>query len=73
MSINGRRDGFASADLLALAATARIKPARAREMLDQVKEAVKRWPVFAAEAGVSDVLASEIQRNLTLLVTSNEP
>lgn len=64
MSINGRRDGFASADLLALAATAGIKPARAREMLDQVTEAVKGWPVSATEAGVSDALASEIQRNL---------
>jgi serine/threonine-protein kinase HipA len=63
MSINGKRDGFDRADLLALAATAGIKSTRASEMLDRVVSAVRRWPDFSAEAGVPDQRASEIQRN----------
>ena len=69
MSINGKREGFTSADLLSLAATAGIKPARAGEMLGQVTEAVNQWPAFAADAGVSALLADEIQRNLLRLET----
>ena len=63
MSINGKRDGFERADLLALAGTAGIKTARAGEMLDRVIAAVHRWPYFAEEAGVPDRRASEIQGN----------
>jgi serine/threonine-protein kinase HipA len=67
MSINGKRDRFESADLLVLAATAGVKPARASEMLGQVREAVERWPAFAGEAGVPDPIASEIRQNQELI------
>ena len=67
MSINSKREGFETADLVALAASAGIKPARAGEMLGQVTEAVKQWPTFAADAGVSAVVADEIRRNLLRL------
>jgi serine/threonine-protein kinase HipA len=63
MSINGKRDGFERADLLALAGTAGIKTTRANQMLDGVIAAVQRWPDFAAQAGVSDQRLNEIQRN----------
>jgi serine/threonine-protein kinase HipA len=63
MSINGKRDGFERVDLLALAATAGIKPTRAGEMLDRVVSAVRHWPDFAAEAGVPERRESEIQRS----------
>ena len=61
MSINGKRDGFGRADLLALAGTAGIKQRPAGQMLDRVREAVRRWPAFAAEAGVPDRRIDEIQ------------
>ena len=64
MSINGKRDGFERVDLLALAAAAGIKAARAGEMLERVADAVGRWPEFAAEAGVPDARVREIQRSL---------
>jgi serine/threonine-protein kinase HipA len=54
MSLNGKRDGFERSDLLALAASAGIKKARARTMLDGVIEAVRRWPEFADRAGVEE-------------------
>ena len=52
MSINGKRDGFERADLYVLAATAGIKRRPADDHIDRVLDAVRRWPDFAAEAGV---------------------
>jgi serine/threonine-protein kinase HipA len=52
MSVNGRRDGFVIDDLIALAATGGIKKARALGIVDEVDQAVGRWPEFAAEAQV---------------------
>lgn len=63
MSINGQREGFKRADLLALAATAGIKTTRANQMLDRVIAAVRRWPDFTEAAGVSDQRLNQIQRN----------
>ena len=63
MSINGKREGFERADLLALASTAGIKKARASQMLDRIIETVRRWPYFAGEAGVPDRRIDEIQSN----------
>jgi serine/threonine-protein kinase HipA len=62
MSINGKREGFERADLLALAGTAGIKSARASQMLDRVIEAVHRWPDFAKQAEVPDRRVNEIRR-----------
>ncbi len=61
MSMNGKRDGFMREDLLAPAKVADIKKVRAEQMVDRVIEAVRRWPDFAGEAGVSDALAKVIQ------------
>jgi len=61
MSMNGKRDGFMREDLLVPAKVADIKKVRAEQMVDRVIEAVRRWPDFAGEAGVSDALAKEIQ------------
>ena len=62
MSINGKREGFERADLLALAGTAGIKRARASQMLDRVIEAVRRWPDFGGQAEVPDRRVNEIRR-----------
>ena len=63
MSINGKREGFERADLLALASTAGIKRMRANQMLERVIEAVRRWPDFAGEAGVPDRRVDAIRSN----------
>jgi serine/threonine-protein kinase HipA len=62
MTINGKREGFERADLLALGGTAGIKSARASQMLDRVIEAVRRWPDFAKQAEVPDRRVNEIRR-----------
>jgi serine/threonine-protein kinase HipA len=61
MSVSGKRDGFELEDLLALAKVADIKRARAKQMVDRVIDAVRHWPDFAGEAGVSDGQIKKIQ------------
>lgn len=60
MSINGKRSDFAKNDLFALAARAGVKKRQAATMLDEVVEAVRRWPSIAAEVGVSTERVAEI-------------
>jgi len=57
MSVNGKRDGFTHEDIMAAATAADVRPRRAREILSEVREAVARWPEFAAMAGVPESLA----------------
>ncbi len=52
MSVAGKRDGVERADLLALAREMNIR--QADDLLDQVQDAVSRWPEFAAAAGVPE-------------------
>ena len=53
MTLNGKTDHFEWEDFRACAATAGLKRGRDREMLDEVTQAVKNWPQFAAVAAVS--------------------
>jgi serine/threonine-protein kinase HipA len=50
MSINGKRDDFTRADLLAIAQPYHLKDAD--DLIEQVAAAVAGWPRFAKEAGV---------------------
>jgi serine/threonine-protein kinase HipA len=52
MSLNGRRNGFEGGDFVACARNAAMKRGRASDILGQVREAVRRWPEFAGQAGV---------------------
>jgi len=54
MSVNGKRDNFFLDDLLALARSGGIKPAKAKQMIDQVMVTVQRWDEFAREAKVEE-------------------
>ncbi|MBN2562803.1 MAG: type II toxin-antitoxin system HipA family toxin [Phycisphaerae bacterium] len=58
MTINGKRDGFERADLLAVAEQFGIKGASG--ILAEVADAVARWPVLAKECGVNTTLARKI-------------
>ena len=61
MSLNGKRDGFTLDDLQAVAATASMKRGRAQAILEEVTVAVKRWNEFAAQAGVGERWAEQIE------------
>lgn len=58
MSVNGKRDGFKRADLLAVAKQFGIKGAS--DVLHEVADAVARWPIFAKECDVESSLQRKI-------------
>ena len=60
MSLNGKRDGFDFADLRAVATHAGLVRRRDRRVLADVEDAVRRWPDFAAAAGVPEATAAAI-------------
>lgn len=60
MSLNGKRDGFELADFVACAKTASLKRGRAQAILEEVREAVRQWPRFAKQAGVSALRTQQI-------------
>jgi serine/threonine-protein kinase HipA len=53
MQVGGKKWEISAEDLLQLAKTYDIR--RARERLQQIRDAVSRWPEFAATAGVGEV------------------
>jgi serine/threonine-protein kinase HipA len=54
MTINGRRDGFTREDLRAVARVAGLRRGAETSLLQQVTDAVMRWPEFAARAIVNE-------------------
>lgn len=54
MSLNGKTDHFTLDDFLALAKRFSIPKIRARAMIEQVQYAVKLWPQYSEEAGVTE-------------------
>lgn len=60
MTLNGRRDGFARADFRACARVARLKRGQADALLDATIETVRRWPEFAAQAGLDEARTAAI-------------
>lgn len=61
MTINGKRDHFTRADLIAVGESISIpQPAR---IIDAVRQAVASWPQFARQAGVAPARIQEIGRH----------
>jgi len=61
MSINGKRDGFALADLVQVGDSIGIhKPV---EVVGEIVDVVSRWPTYASRAGVSDRRSAEIAKS----------
>lgn len=52
MSLHTKREDFDAEDLLAFAEGAGVKKGRAKDLLQRVRTAIRKWPEFAAEAGV---------------------
>jgi serine/threonine-protein kinase HipA len=66
MTLHGKRENFLSADLLAAASAAGLKPPKAKAVLQQVHGAVSNWQAHAAAAGVAPDWTAQIQANLRL-------
>jgi len=61
MSINGKRDGFEKADLIALAQIGGMKAKRATEMLEHVIKSMKFWVEIASQTGIEESRILQIQ------------
>ena len=61
MTVNGKRDQFTRADLLAAGRSAQLKRGRAEAIAEEVIAAVRDWPLYAAEAGVPEDRYREIK------------
>ena len=64
MSVNGKRFGIEDGDILACARFANMRERKARAVLDEVKDAIREWSRFAAEAEVRDDFAETIRKVL---------
>ena len=64
MSVRGKRIGITDDDILACATFANLRARKAKAVLDEVKDAVRAWPRFAAEAEVRDEFVAAIARQL---------
>jgi len=62
MTLNGKSDGFTRADFRACAKLAMMKRGRDKAILEEVCDAVSRWPQFAEQAGVSPAQTQQIAR-----------
>jgi serine/threonine-protein kinase HipA len=71
MTLNGKADDFTLADIRACAKLAGLKRGRDKAMLEEVSEAVSRWPTFAKEAGVVDAQRKQIGRTHRLKLASD--
>jgi serine/threonine-protein kinase HipA len=66
MTMNGKLDGFTLADFRACAKNALMKRGRAEAIVEEVHNAVSKWPDYAAQAQVADNWRSQIQMDLRL-------
>jgi serine/threonine-protein kinase HipA len=62
MTLNRKRDTFGMTDVEAAAKVAGLKRGRAKAILDEVRDAVKRWRQFAARAKLAGEVVEKIQR-----------
>jgi len=63
MSVGGKRAGFVEDDLVAFGRFCNLKAARARNILGEVRQAVREWKTIADESGVLPAKADEIARH----------
>jgi serine/threonine-protein kinase HipA len=66
MSINGKLEDFNVDDFRACAEVVSMKRGRADDILDEVREAVKKWPSFASDTGVPSETTEAIERDHVL-------
>jgi serine/threonine-protein kinase HipA len=71
MTVNGKRDQFTRADLLAAGRSAQLKRGRTEAIVEEVIAAVRDWLRYAAEAGVPEDRYGEIQASHRLDLLQN--
>ncbi len=69
MTMSGKRSGFTLADFTAASTAMRIKPHRAKEILEQVELHTKNFPVYANAAGVPEKTSSFIANQFEYFLT----
>lgn len=69
MTMSGKRSGFTLADFTAASTAMRIKPHRAKEILEQVELHTKNFPVYANAAGVPEKTSSFIASQFEYFLT----
>lgn len=62
MTVNGKRDGVTQRDIEACAKVAGMNRGRAATIVREVVNAVRQWPEFATQAGLSDTWTDTIGR-----------
>tara|TARA_R110002050_G_scaffold252628_1_gene390852 strand:+ start:7999 stop:9303 length:1305 start_codon:yes stop_codon:yes gene_type:complete len=65
LSVNGKRKGFKLSDLLTVAKEMNIK--KPMRIIQEVQQAIEKWPQFAKETGVNPKLQQVIQSNFVSL------
>lgn len=63
MTMNGKREGFTLDDFRRCGQHALLKRGKAKEILHDISNIVKRWPTFARTAGVNKTWEKEIRKN----------
>jgi serine/threonine-protein kinase HipA len=63
MTLNGKRDGFTLEDFRACERSAMMKRGRASAIVEEVREAVRRWQEFAGEARIQEIWINQIRAN----------
>jgi serine/threonine-protein kinase HipA len=63
MTMNGKRDGFTLADFRVCAKSVLMKRGRAETIIEEVRNAVKKWPDYAEQAQVMSQWRKQIQEN----------
>jgi len=66
MSLQGKRDGYERDDLIEFARVGGMKAVRAKRILNDVAEAVARWPQCAEQAGIDGSQISQVRNGLRL-------
>lgn len=66
MSINGKLEGIQVSDLLEAGKRMNLSVNKCQKIIDSVTKAVKDWPKFAEEAGVSEKSMEEIRDNIRI-------
>jgi serine/threonine-protein kinase HipA len=61
MSINGKRDEFSRQDLIAIGES--ISLPNAEKVIDEIKQVVSQWPVYAKQAGVRKKLIEGVAQH----------
>ena len=66
MTLNGKRDDFTTEDLLTTAKVAAVKTRAAKDILNQVREALSNWHIFAKQAKVAPKTSQAIAEHFRL-------